>query len=61
MINDGKNMVKKQNSRQIRRIRFDKRQIEAVNRLKISSMDGYVRDALYEKLERDFKIKFTYL
>ena len=57
---NGKNMAKILGKRVVRRIRFDWEQIEAVDRLRIASLDGFTRVAVYEKLERDFKQKFKY-
>lgn len=54
---NGKNMAKKLQDRVVRRIRFDKEQLEAISRYKIASVDHYTRLAVYEKLERDFKLK----
>lgn len=55
--NYGKTMAKKQTYRVVRRVRFDKCQTDTISRLHIQSLDAFARMAVYEKLERDFKIK----
>ena len=55
--NNGKNTFKAMNTRIVRRIRFDKQQLDTVAKLRIASLDAFTRLAVYEKLERDFNQK----
>lgn len=57
MFFNGKTIVKCMSNRIVRRIRFDKKQLEVIAKLKIASVDSFTRVAVYEKLERDFKLK----
>ena len=41
----------------VRRIRIEKKTTEAIKRIKVKSFNSFVIAAIYEKLERDFKIK----
>ena len=41
----------------VRRIRIEKKTTEAIKRIKVKSFNSFVITAIYEKLERDFKIK----
>ena len=54
---NGKNTIKTMVNRVIRRIRFDTQLLEAISKFKIASLDSFTRLAVYEKIERDFKVK----
>jgi len=41
----------------VRRIRIEKKTTEAIKRIKVKSFNSFVIAAIYEKLDRDFKIK----
>ena len=41
----------------VRRIRIEKKTTEAITRIKVKSFNSFVIAAIYEKLDRDFKIK----
>ena len=41
----------------VRRIRIEKKTTEAIKCIKVKSFNSFVITAIYEKLERDFKIK----
>lgn len=53
--------MKTTSNKVVRRIRLWAYQPETIKRLNISSLDMFVRRAVDEKLERDFKVKIKTL
>lgn len=54
---DGTLILKVMKEIVVRRIRIEKKTTEAINRIKVKSFNSFVIAAIYEKLDRDFKIK----
>jgi hypothetical protein len=57
MQNNGKNIVNSMAVKYVRRIRLRGDQLWHIHRVGIGSLERFVRLAIDEKLERDFKVK----
>ena len=58
MKTNGKNIVNSVCVKHVRRIHIRGDQLWHINRIGIGSLNRFVRLAIDEKLERDFKVKF---